>query len=89
MILLSLITLYISALVKRGSNHALYSVMFRLLGSYYERVGIYKNGEAIYAATSEWHLQNCMNNYLNEETNTDIDDNSDSHLFGDGQSEDN
>ena len=48
--------------------------MLHILGEFYPKVGIYNDGKALYAATNEWHLTECMTTYLNdEETDTDTD----------------
>ena len=87
MIAVRLIATYIYNLLRKGSNYALFSVMMRLLGSFYNRVGLYKDGEALYAATNEWNLQQCMTTYLEDEENTDSSDSDsdDSPDMGEGQ----
>ena len=88
MIVVRLIGTYIYNLLRKGSNYALFSVMMRLLGSFYNRVGLYKDGEALYAATNEYNLQQCMTTYLeDEEENTDSSDSDsdDSPDMGEGQ----
>ena len=88
MIVVRLIATYIYNLLRKGSNYALFSVMMRLLGSFYNRVGLYKDGEALYAATNEYNLQQCMTTYLEDDeedtdnSNTDSDDPS---SMGEGQ----
>lgn len=86
MIVVRLITTFTYNLLRKGKDYALFSVMMRLLGSFYNRVGVYKEGEALYAATNEYNLQQCMTTYLNEEDNNSSDSDSDdpSHV-GEGQ----
>jgi len=69
------IKIYLINLIKHGRDYALYSVMMRILSEFYPRVGVYNDGQVIYAATNEWHLTQCMTTYLDdEETNTNDSD---------------
>ena len=74
MIIVRLIGTYTYNLFRRGPHYALFSVLMRILGEFYPRVGIYNDGQVLYVATNEWHLTQCMTSYLNEETDTDTDD---------------
>ena len=68
------IRIYFRNWIKHDSNYAFFSVMLHILGEFYPKVGIYNDGKALYAATNEWHLTECMTTYLNdEETDTDTD----------------
>jgi hypothetical protein len=87
MIIVRLIATYTLNLLRKGPSYALFSVLMRLLGAFYGRVGLYKNGEALYAATNEWNLQQCMTTYLDDEEDTDNSDSDsdDPSSMGEGQ----
>jgi hypothetical protein len=88
MIIVKLVGTYTYNLLRRGSDYALFSMLMRLLRTFYKRVGMYNDGDAIYAATSEWNLQQCMTTYLEddeEDTDNSDSDSDDPSSMGEGQ----